>query len=71
MSHTGGLEYLNETRESASLPDSTTSTGLPCLLVGAREHCGRSDFEVDHVATTTLILHSVHDNFWCPWVGTN
>ena len=34
---------------AASLPDSTTSTGLPCLSVGAHEHHGRSDIEVDHM----------------------
>ena len=37
---------------AASLPDSTTSTGLPCLLIGACEHCGRSNIKVDHMATT-------------------
>ena len=46
---------------AASLPDSTTLTGLLCLSVGARVHRGRSDIEVDHVATTAHILHSVHD----------
>ena len=30
----------------ASLPDSTTSTGLLCLSVGAHVHCGRSITEV-------------------------
>ena len=48
-------------RSAASLPDSTTSTGLLCLSVGAREHRGRSNIEVDCVATTVHILHSVHD----------
>ena len=36
---------------ATSLPDSTASTGLPCLLVGAHEHRGRSDINVDRVAT--------------------
>ena len=34
------------------LPVSTASTGLLCLSVGARVHHGRSDTEVEHVATT-------------------
>ena len=46
---------------AASLPDSTTSIGLLCLSVGAREHRGRSNTEVDHMATTVRILHSVRD----------
>ena len=48
-------------RSAATLPDSTASTGLLCLSVGARQHCGRSDIEVDHVATTTHIPPSVRD----------
>ena len=58
-------------RSTASLPDSTASTGLLCLSVGARGHRGEGDIEVDHMATTAHILHSVRDNSWCPWVGTN
>ena len=46
---------------AASLPDSTTSTGLLCFLVGAREHHGRSDIEVDCMATTARISHLVSD----------
>ena len=46
---------------AASLPDSTASTGLWCLSVGAREHRGRSNIEVDHVAATTQILHLALD----------
>ena len=46
---------------TTSLPDSTASTGLLCLLVGARVHRGRSNIKVDHVATTVHILHLVHD----------
>ena len=46
---------------ATSLPDSTTSTGLQCLSVGAQVHHGRSDIEVDHVATTMCILHLVCD----------
>ena len=46
-----------------SLPDSTASTGLLCLLVGAREHRGRRDTEADHVATTTRNTHLVHDTY--------
>ena len=30
-------------------------------MVGVHEHRGRSDIEVDHVATTVHISHSVHD----------
>ena len=71
VSHWGDLGISTRPGSAASLPDSTTSTGLLCLLVGARVHCGRSDIKVDHVATTMHILHSVHDNYWCPWVGTN
>ena len=56
---------------AASLPDSTASTGLPCLLVGACEHHGRSGTEVDRMAATVWVSHSVHDNFWRPWVGVN
>ena len=48
---------------ATSLPDSTTSTGLLCLSVGAHEHCGRSDIEVDCVATTMCISHSAHDTY--------
>ena len=48
---------------AASHPDSTTSTGLLCLSVGARVHRGRSDTEVDCVATTMHILHLVHDTY--------
>ena len=48
-------------RSAASLPDSTTSTGLLCLLVGACVHHGRSDIEVDRVATTARASHSVRD----------
>ena len=43
------------------LPVSTTSTGLLCLLVGARVHHGRSNTDVERVATTTHISHLVHD----------
>ena len=43
----------------APLPVSTTSTGLLCLSVGARVHCGRNDTEVVHVATTACIP------LWC------
>ena len=46
---------------ATSLPDSTASTGLLCLSVGAREHHGRSDIEVDRMATTMCTSHSVHD----------
>ena len=46
---------------AASLPDITASTGLLCLLVGARVHHGGSNIEVDHVATTAHILHLVCD----------
>ena len=56
---------------AASLPDSTASTGLQCLSVGAHEHHGRNDIEVDHVAATVRVSHLVHDNFWHPWVGAN
>ena len=42
-------------------PVSTASTGLLCLLVGACVHRGRSITEVECVAATTHILHSVHD----------
>ena len=45
---------------AASLPDSIASTGLPCLSVGAHEHRGRSDIEVDCVAATMWVSHSVH-----------
>ena len=48
-------------RSAASLPDSTTSTRLLCLLVGAQVYRGRSNIEVDHMATTARILHSVCD----------
>ena len=54
---------------AASLPDSTASTGLLCLSVGAHVHRGRSDIEVDHMATTMHILHSVHDNSLAPLGG--
>ena len=56
---------------ATSLPDSTASTGLPCLLVGAHEHCGRSGTAEDHMATTARILNLVHDNIWHPWVGAD
>ena len=56
---------------AASLPDSTASTGLQCLSVGAQVHHGRSNIEVDCVATTAHISHLVHDNSWHPWVGAN
>ena len=43
-------------RSVASLPDSTASTGLLCLLVGAHVHCGRSITEV----SMWLLLHTFH-----------
>ena len=46
---------------AAPLPVSTASTGLLCLSVGARVHRGRSDTEVEHMATTVHISHSVSD----------
>ena len=55
---------------AASLPDSTASTGLPCLLVGACEH-SRSSTTEDHMATTTQIPNLVRDNIWHSWVGAN
>ena len=67
----GDLGISTRPGSAASLPDSTASTGLQCLLVGARVHHGRSDIELDHMATTVRISHLVHDNSWCPWVGTN
>ena len=71
VSHQGYLGISMRPGSAASLPDSTASTGLQCLLVGARVHHGRSDIEVDHVATTMCISHSVCDNSWHPWVGAN
>ena len=56
---------------AAPLPVSTASTGLLCLSVGAHVHRGRSDTGVERMATTTRILHWVHDKSWHPWVGTN
>ena len=56
---------------AAPLPVSTASTGLLCLLVGACVHRGRSDTEVECVATTMRIPHLVCDNSWHPWVGAN
>ena len=56
---------------AASLPDSTAPTGLPCLLVGACEHRGRSGTAEDCVATTEQISNLVCDNMWHPWVGAN
>ena len=49
----------------ASLPVSTASTGLLCLLVGAHVHRGRSVTEVEHVAPATRILHLVRDIYIC------
>ena len=46
---------------AASLPDSTTSTGLPCLSVGTRERRGRSGTAEDCMATTARVLNLVHD----------
>ena len=43
-------------RSAASLPVSTASTGLLCLLVGARVYRGRSDTEV----SMWLPLHAFH-----------
>ena len=57
----GDLGISTRPRSTASLPDSTASTGLQCLLVGAHVHHGRSDIKVDSVATTACISHSVHD----------
>ena len=48
-------------RSVAPLPVSTASTGLLCLSVGAHVHHGRSDTEVEHVATTVCIPHLVRD----------
>ena len=57
---------------ATSLPDSTASTGLPCLSVGARVHRGRSDIEEDSMATTARIPHSVRDIYVCkPFVREN
>ena len=69
--HQGDLGIPTRPGSAASLPDSTASTGLLCLLVGACVHRGRSNIEVDHVATTAHILHLVHDNSWHPWVGAD
>ena len=41
---------------AASLPVSTASTGLLCLLVGAHVHRDRSDTEV----SVLLLLHAYH-----------
>ena len=71
VSHRGDLSISTRPRSATPLPVSTTSTGLLCLLVGAHVHHGRSDTEVERMATTVRILHSVHDNSWCPWVGAN
>ena len=57
----GDLGISTRPGSAASLPDSTASTGLLCLSVGAHVHHGRSDIEVDRVATTAHILHSVRD----------
>ena len=59
VSHRGDLGILKRPGGATSLPDSTTSTGLLCLLVGACVHHGRSDIKVDHMATTVHILHLV------------
>ena len=56
-------------RSATSLPVSTASTGLLCLLVGARVHCGRSDTEVECEATTTRIPHLVRDTYTCPKIS--
>ena len=51
---------------AAPLPVSTTSTGLLCLSVGARVHHGRSDTEVECMAITTHISHSMCDIYATP-----
>ena len=58
--HQGDLGIPTRPGSATSLPDSTASTGLLCLLVGAHVHRGRSDIKVDHVATTVCILHICH-----------
>ena len=50
-------------RSAASLPVSTASTGLLCLSVGARVHHGKSNIEVECVATTARIPHLVRDTY--------
>ena len=57
----GDLGISTRPGSAASLPVSTTSAGLLCLLVGAHVHRGRSDTEVECVATTMRISHLVHD----------
>ena len=59
--HRGDLSISTRPGSAASLPDSTASTGLLCLLVGAHVHCGRSNTEVGRVATTVHISHLVCD----------
>ena len=56
----------------ALLPVSSASTGLLCLSVGARVHCGRSDTEVSvwplprayHIRCVTYIISSPININW-------
>ena len=45
VSPVGTSNISTRPRSAALLPVSTTSTGLPCLLVGAHVHCLRSNTE--------------------------
>ena len=58
---TGDLGISTRPGSAAPLPVSTASTGLLCLSVGACVHHGRSDTEVELMATTTCIPYLVHD----------
>ena len=69
VSPEGDLGISTRPGSVASLPVSTASTGLLCLSVGACVHRCRSVTEVEHVAATAHISHSVRDNSWHPWVG--
>ena len=54
--HWGDLGIPTRPGSATSLPDSTTSTGLLCLSVGARVHCGRSNIEVDCARSLFFLL---------------
>ena len=71
VSHRGDLGISTRPGSATRLPVSTASTGLLCLSVGAHVHHGRSNTEVECVATTARISHLVCDNSWHPWVGAN
>ena len=65
------LSILEKPRSAAHSSISTPSTGLQCLLIGARVHLVWLELQVVTCGHQHAPMSTVHHNYWHPWVGAN